>query len=221
MRKTGLLIILLFVLSDVLAQNRRRALEVRINYMEEIVAKDKHANHVADKCISLSFINNSDQDIFVPYFHGLLINANRKFISTYKKESGQYMSIDTPILGHVDIVGVDFGGINWRHKLAKDKFNLYVLEHSSNKAELGKLLDPFESAPLFLKAHEEKEFALPITMPFENDPGTYKITFEPKLKMPIKDDYPNFIMTYKKFFPTEIKANVLYLHFEVLPKNED
>jgi hypothetical protein len=221
MKKTGLLVVLLFVLNGVFAQNRRNTLEVRINYMEEIFAKYQHRDRAPDKCLSLSFINNSDQDIFVPYIYPRLLNDNKKFISKYKKESGQYKSIDTPKSGHVNIVGVDFGGINWRHKLAKDKFNLYIIEHASNKAEFDKLLDPFESAPLFLKAHEEKEFALNLTMDFETDPGTYKIAFEPKLKMPAKDDYPTFIMTYKKFFPTEIKANVVYLHFEVLPKDRD
>ncbi len=85
------------------------------------------------------------------------------------------------------------------------------------------ILEDYRSRALFLKAHEEIEYYMPMSIPrsIDNHPGRYKVTFEPMLAMPVKDEFPEFIMGYKKFIPIAIRSNPVYIHFEPIRRPED
>ncbi|MGF7078723.1 hypothetical protein ABIB50_001060 [Mucilaginibacter sp. UYCu711] len=222
--------IIVFVLTlsccsiNTLAQNRENTLEARISFMEEIFTSYKHKDATPQKCFALSFVNNSGQDIFIPYFFNFILNKVNQgtFLSYYRKDESGYQLMLRPTNVH-GVLGVGMGPYPYKGKLEYDKFVQFVKEN--NKAigaeKVNDLLAVPSDRALFLKAHEEKQYYVLLAIhDFSYLPGDYKITFEPLFNMPKVDEFPWFILTYKKFFPTQIKSNIIYLHFETLVRED-
>jgi hypothetical protein len=208
------------------AQDRKNTLKAKIVFMEEVFTTYKHEEATPQKCIALSFINNSDQDIFVPYFLKLINNKDNQgtFSCYYQKTGSEYKLMLRPqSLGYDNVAGVGMsGGYPYKHKVENDKLLLFIKEHYKgiNAEKLNDLLSGFYTRSLFIKAHEEKAFYILLSLDPIRKPGDYKITFEPLLTLPTKDEYPEYILNYKKFFPSEINSSPFYLHFEKLVRED-
>ncbi|WP_299358988.1 hypothetical protein [Mucilaginibacter sp.] len=222
-------IALIIICNHSFAQNRNTTLEARISYLEEIKNDSEYKGLNPSKGFAISFINNSDQDIFIPYFLKLIHNKSDMgiFISYYRKESGGYKLIPRPFSTGDDIAGLPMllDTFNQKNRTAEKKLFAEIKKYNKAKSivNMDNILENYSSRALFLKAHKEREYYMPMEIsPYvSNMPGRYKVAFEPMLAMPVKDEFPEFIMGYKKFIPTAIKSNPVYIHFEPMRRPQD
>lgn len=229
------LIILLFCLVNHLAigQSGNPILEARITFIEDVKSIDSYPNIA----VAISFINNSDKDIYIPRIFMMIQNPNKDLLTFYKKDSLIYRNLSLmpklilPLKFNVEGHAEATGSLNYATALTR-KFNyrnvgidarlisIIKAYNKKNRVNLdSNLLTEFNDKPLFLKAREERQYYItyPLT-PLLDRPGEYKVTFEPQLKE-LGMGFPDFIMNYKKYIPKSIKANSIFFHFDSVSSN--
>ncbi len=207
------------------AQNRKTTLEARVVFLEEVITEDKFKGRTPYKGFALSFINNSDQDIYIPYFFDFIRNKSDVglFITIYTKDMATYKPVQAQPWPHGDNITGLVPMLNTFNRINNTVYNK-LLDTIKLKGydKVYKLLTGYKNHSLFIKAHQEKEYFLPLNIPVPTDlgskPGKYKITFEPLLTKPLKDEFPDKLMGYNKFYPTAIQSNTLYLDFPAMVK---
>ncbi|MES2827092.1 MAG: hypothetical protein V4687_03020 [Bacteroidota bacterium] len=226
MKKFSLILIcFLFTAWVVSAQDLKNVLEVRLTVLEE----SKTLNAYPNRTIGISFINNSNEDIFVPYYLNLLRNSEG-YLTAYQKDStGSTNLVGAPnhivpkktsdgyFLNISSIFDADemTRSYNLKNKLIQDSIRRLIEKEIAEKRldpSFRELFEELSSRPLLLRKHERQTYALNIPLYLLNNrPGEYVFSFEPLLLKVKNDQYPNIFLGHKKLYPTSIKSNKVYL----------
>ena len=218
----------MWMCKTITAQTTQKGIEARISIIEESRSKDYNPLIA----VSVLFINNSDDDIYIPEIYNFSRGQSMGLINVYKKDSINYSLID--LVPHVvPGMGNPFPGptilisdYNLASKADNDKQTEVVLDYiRANHLEINKeLFTDFENQPLFLKSHQERSYFLNMDINYmSGKPGSYRIAFEPPIKNGLGAKFPDKFMGYNKMVdPAGITSNTVYLQFDnVIPKRRE
>ena len=227
-------IIVSLISTNLSAQHFDGKFEARLTILEE----NETLNEYPNRAVAISFINHSDEDIFIPNFIKFIRHENNDLIHIYEMDSlpaastvsrGTKSGEDSKgkrltIFSQVNDLNLPMSltrKYNLKSKAVEDA-TLSEIRKQNLDVSITRLLDEFLTKPLFLKKNEKREFY--ITLPLNKlnkRPGEYLFVFEPLMTKPTNDGYPNIFLGYKKTYPSSIISNKIYLMLTPMLRNSD
>jgi len=194
-----------------------------------LIQKNLGANKRPIAAISVTFINTSDKDVYIP----AILSRSREPIGgrvkIYRKSGSKY--IPNGFIGKSlpDTIhrrpGVFENTISGSRNEIIDKYlaistdkekkqQEIVNEYLKSSNDISRIPNSYLK-PLFLKAHEEYEIYLIKDVDnLVNIPDEYKIEYEFNYTLSDLDHYPTKILSYQRIFPHKISSNTLYTRLE-------
>lgn len=214
-----LLISLLFstLLYNYSLAQTRSVLQARTSVIHDISSHP----HKPIMAIGVSFINNSEKDIYIPAIARIIKGQNQYIVNVYRLENSEYKLVPDSIINGTGGLGIGSkipGMTKLTSKFRSASNEIIKQQIAELKGENGENsnvdLDLFlgENRALFLKAGEEHQyfFTCEINNPMYKE-GKYAFVFEPDFSKLNGDSYPE-AMGYEKFIPTEIESNRMEVH---------
>ncbi|MEX6686681.1 hypothetical protein QTN47_04205 [Danxiaibacter flavus] len=201
-----LLVFILFGYTSSAQSGFRSKVEVELKLIQK---QDKQSGQIM--ALSLTIINRSGSDIFIPGFSAEMISG----LTVYKKELSGYKktSLYPTVAGCAvpprpnKIVGMLLKQDKLRFTLQDSIFQAYLkTETSDNRLRLNNAIDQ----PFFLKANQRVENYTVVGLEeLLKTNAEYKICFEPRVHENAKE-FPDNIFNYQKYIPIEVEANTIY-----------
>lgn len=225
MERTLIFILVFSLLANfIYAQGSEKTLEARLS----VIHKDQPGGTGPLMAVGISFINNSDRDIYVPEILKFSKGQSHFVVNVYKKQGADYkpFSYSKALEGRVSIGSRVPGSsplvshIIKANKKINDELSLSA-KHFIEANNIAIDTNSFAglNQALFLKAGEVRKyyFTVELLSPVYNE-GEYMFIFEAVGMMALGEDYPNVMMGYHKLIPGNVVSNRLYLDLKDVAK---